>query len=118
MIRIGGLVLTGAKRMGSFFSGGIIVADSGEGAARVRAFRHPKRENGDAKPADSELSNHVFPRRRGFPMSTFESFLPPPMRPQGLSDQAAPDKAMEKHYSLAADWGTLGPEHKDRAQNV
>jgi hypothetical protein len=33
-------------------------------------------------------------------MSTFQSTLPPAMRPQGISDQAASDKAMEKHYSL------------------
>ncbi len=33
-------------------------------------------------------------------MSVFESGLPPAMRPQSVSDQAAPDKAMEKHYSL------------------
>lgn len=33
-------------------------------------------------------------------MSAFESPLPPAMRPQSVSAQAAPDKAMEKHYSL------------------
>jgi len=33
-------------------------------------------------------------------MSAFESPLPPAMRPQSVSDQAAPDKAIEKHYSL------------------
>jgi hypothetical protein len=33
-------------------------------------------------------------------MSAFESTLPPAIRPQIVSDQAAPDKAMEKHYSL------------------
>jgi hypothetical protein len=33
-------------------------------------------------------------------MSVFESALPPAIRPQSVSDQAAPDKAMEKHYSL------------------
>ena len=33
-------------------------------------------------------------------MSAFESPFPPAMRPQNVSDQAAPDKAMERHYSL------------------
>jgi len=33
-------------------------------------------------------------------MSTFESPVPPAMRPQTVSDQAARDKAMEKHYAL------------------
>lgn len=33
-------------------------------------------------------------------MSAFESPVPPAMRPQSVSDQAAPDKAMERHYSL------------------
>lgn len=32
-------------------------------------------------------------------MSTFES-VPPAMRPQSAPDQAASDKAMERHYSL------------------
>jgi hypothetical protein len=33
-------------------------------------------------------------------MSAFESPLPPAIHPQSVSDQASPDKAMEKHYSL------------------
>jgi len=33
-------------------------------------------------------------------MSAFESPVPPAMRPQSVSDQASPDKAMERHYSL------------------
>ncbi len=33
-------------------------------------------------------------------MNAFESPVPPVMRPQSVSDQAAPDKAMERHYSL------------------
>jgi hypothetical protein len=33
-------------------------------------------------------------------MSAFESPFPRAIRPQSVSDQAAQDKAMEKHYSL------------------
>lgn len=33
-------------------------------------------------------------------MSAFESSLPPARRPQSVSDPAAPEKAVEKHYSL------------------
>jgi hypothetical protein len=33
-------------------------------------------------------------------MSTFEPPVPPAMRPQSVSDKAAPDKAMERHHSL------------------
>jgi hypothetical protein len=33
-------------------------------------------------------------------MSTFESQFPPALRPQSVSDRAAPDKAMERHYSV------------------
>ena len=33
-------------------------------------------------------------------MSAFESSGPPALRPQGVSGQAIPDKAIERHYSL------------------
>ena len=33
-------------------------------------------------------------------MSASEPHFPPAMRPQSVSDQAAPDKAMERHYSV------------------
>jgi len=33
-------------------------------------------------------------------MSAFESQFPPALRPQSVSDHAAPDKAMERHYSV------------------
>ena len=33
-------------------------------------------------------------------MSAFESPVPPAIRPQSVSDQTAPDKAIERHYSL------------------